>query len=138
MAAIEENGIHYFFHPTTPPGILEKIKCLYGSDGVYMYYLVLEEIYGEEGYFMIWNKDKAQIFDTKVLGDMEKTPIATDVVLLCVEEGFFNKKLFEKHSVLTSHWIQLHWSQSVAISMRKRIKKKYRLESVKKATPNQL
>lgn len=116
--ATEYCGINYFplltgfFHCDT----IELITAMFGIKGPHAVIILLCKIYAE-GYYIRWGKEQCMIFARK-LGPEYNSETVEDIVKLLVEKGFFDKKSYEEHGVLTSTEIQKVWME--ATSRRKR------------------
>jgi DNA replication protein DnaD len=92
------------------------IKADHGWEGFAVVIKLLMEIYGGEGYYIGWDEKKAKIFSRKNLFDLD---VVNAVINSCLEEHFFNKKLFEGHEILSSAGIQKRYME--ATSRRKEV-----------------
>lgn len=84
-----------------------KIKRLlkdFGGKGFSIYIYLLTEIYGDKGYYLIWdNYYPGDIADA--LGNGFTANLVSEVLVYCVKTGLFDRELFNS-SVITSRSIQ--------------------------------
>jgi DNA replication protein DnaD len=92
------------------------IKADHGWEGFAIVIKLLMEIYGGEGYYISWDDKKAKIFARKNLFDLD---VVNAVINSCLEEHFFNRKLFDGHEILSSVGIQKRYLE--ATSRRKEV-----------------
>lgn len=73
-----------------------------GTEGFAIYIKLLMRVY-ETGYYTKWTERDAKVFaKKKSLG----VNVVNNVVNVCINEGLFDKEMYEKHCILTSHGIQ--------------------------------
>ncbi|WP_051179825.1 Lin1244/Lin1753 domain-containing protein [Selenomonas ruminantium] len=104
MARPQKEGLDYFPLDTD---IAEDEKILYleaetGLEGFAIYVKLLSTIY-RNSYYMMWTETQLSIYSRRFFVD--KNTLST-VVSVCKNIGLFDKKLFEKYQILTSHGIQ--------------------------------
>ena len=83
--------------------MLLKNKLGYGAVTVYLAFLC--EIYGRDGYYLIFNEEDAPVMAERIGGKCDAGFIM-DVVLCCLEKGLFDEQKFSEFGVLTSKGIQ--------------------------------
>jgi len=104
LARPQKEGLDYFPLDTD---IAEDEKILYleaetGLEGFAIYVKLLSTIY-RNSYYMMWTETQLSIYSRRFFVD--KNTLST-VVSVCKNIGLFDKKLFEKYQILTSHGIQ--------------------------------
>lgn len=67
---------------------------------------LLCKIYKDTGYYYQWGEDEALLFAKRQLGDASQHTFVSEVVEELVKRNFFDKDIFEKYKILTSHGIQ--------------------------------
>lgn len=67
---------------------------------------LLCKIYKDTGYYYQWGEDEALLFAKRLLGDASQYTFVNKVVEELVKRNFFDKDIFEKYKILTSHGIQ--------------------------------
>ena len=81
-----------------------------GLNGYAIYTLLLNKIYGEEGYFVKWTSDVEALFAFQI-GE-SKTSAVSECVKYLLARGFFDKKMYEKYHILTSLEIQQEYESA--------------------------
>jgi DnaD/phage-associated family protein len=104
MARPQKEGLDYFPLDTD---IAEDEKILYleaetGLEGFAIYVKLLSTIY-RNSYYMMWTETQLSIYSRRFFVD--KNTLST-VVSVCKNIGLFDKNLYEKYQILTSHGIQ--------------------------------
>ena len=107
MARPQKEGLDYFPLDTD---IAEDEKVLYleaetGLEGFAIYVKLLSTIY-RNNYYMMWTETQLSIYSRRFFVD--KNTLST-VVSVCNNIGLFDKNLFEKYGILTSHGIQTRY-----------------------------
>lgn len=98
----------------------KKVRLLrgeFGIRGVYIYVLILNEIYRERGYYKKWDFDDCCLMSDSpgVAGDCSPNLIA-EIVQGCVRRSLFDKRVFDVFGVLTSAEIQRRFLRIVGNS----------------------
>jgi len=83
---------------------IQFVTARFGAKGDSITMRLLCEIY-EQGYYIDWNNDIAQLF-AKGAGINISPTLVSEVVLELAKRGFFDKTLLDSFSILTSHKIQ--------------------------------
>ncbi len=120
MARKKEDGITYFSHECKHDANLEYIEAIHGLNGYALYFKLLERIYFEKGYYLEWNKKIIALFAKSVVLPIEKTK---EIVSDMIEEGLFDKGIYEKHGYLTSRGIQKRYLEATKRRVRVEIEK---------------
>lgn len=107
MARPPKTGLEYF---SLDVDIAEDEKILYlesetGLEGFAVYVKLLATIY-RSGYYIMWTETQLGIYSRKFFVD--KNTLSA-VVSVCNNIGLFDKNLFEKYRILTSHGIQTRY-----------------------------
>lgn len=85
------------------------IEALHGIEGFGIIIKLLMKIY-KEGYFYEWNKREQILFAKRVNVDINQVNV---VVNEAINEGLFNKNLFDQHKILTSKGIQKRYLEAI-------------------------
>ncbi len=96
---------------------------------------LLREIY-MKGYYIDWRGTQSLTLSTKIGNGI--TMVFLNIVANClIESGFFNKDMYVKYNILTSHGIQKRWKLIVTKLNRKNcvIKSEYKLYTFEKSNP---
>jgi len=104
MARPAKEGLEYF---PLDVDIHEDDKLVvvigkFGTLGFGIVIRLLMEIY-KNGYFYPWTEREQYAFSNRVSVDINTV---SNVINECIKWGFFDRKLLEEHSILTSHGIQ--------------------------------
>lgn len=106
-----KSGIDYFPLDVQPDSKLELIEAEYGITGFGVVVRLLMEIYGREGYYIEWTNEVALLFARKVgLGG----GVVSEIVEASIRRGMFDKELYDKYHVLTSHGVQKRYFEAVS------------------------
>lgn len=85
------------------------VEAQYPENGFKIIIKLLMRIYSN-GYFSKWTKREQLIFSTRVNVNIN---YLSDVVNACIEEGLFNKSMYEEYEILTSQGIQERYLEAV-------------------------
>lgn len=89
---------------------MELIEAEYGLKGFAVVVKLLQKIYGGEGYYCEWNDDIALVFAQRCgVG----ASAVSDIVTRAIARGIFDKGLYERYGILTSHGIQSRYYDAV-------------------------
>ena len=107
MARPPKTGLEYF---PLDVDIAEDEKILYlesetGLEGFAVYVKLLATIY-RSGYYIMWTETQLGIYSRRFFVDKNTLSV---VVSVCNNIGLFDKNLFEKYRILTSHGIQTRY-----------------------------
>ena len=100
-------SIDYFnIHKETPLG-WANCKSEFGAVGVGVIVSLLGDIYnGEHGFYSAWTDRKFRFFAKELYVDLAQLK---SIIEGLIEDDFFDKKLYQKHTILTSKDIQKFW-----------------------------
>ena len=112
MARPNKQGIDYFpFDVDFFSDIkIRKIARACGSQATSILICLLCNIYKNNGYYILWDEDLPFVIADTV-GVSEGA--VKEVILKAVQVGFFDKDIYEKYKVLTSHGIQSRFKSAV-------------------------
>lgn len=82
-----------------------------GIDGIYVLIRLLCKIY-EEGYYYQFTEDESRLFVRKIGIQKIDKEFVDRLVAVAVKREFFDKKLFEKFGILTSHGVQKRYLEA--------------------------
>lgn len=99
MARPPKNGLEYFPHDTDTERDLEYIEAKHGLLGYAVFFKLLERIYDELGYYMVWSERRCILLSRKWQIEPSTLQAVLDDLL---EEGLFSKDHYEEYGVLTS------------------------------------
>ena len=98
-----KQGLDYFSFDTTFDKSLKLLLARFKNSGLGIWVRLLQALYREEGYYMVWDEESAILFSDEFSEDVR---VLNQVVAFCVEKGIFNNMMFEKYKILTSKRIQ--------------------------------
>lgn len=112
MARPKKQGIDYFpFDVNFFSDVkIRKIARACGSQSTSILICLLCNIYKDKGYYILWDEDLPFVIADSV-GVSEGA--VKEVILKAIQVGFFNKDIYEKYKVLTSHGIQSRFKSAV-------------------------
>lgn len=87
---------------------IQRLTRRYGSEGVCTYLSVLCEIYGEQGYYAVYDSDFC--FGIGYPLNLEEERVA-EIIAFCMEVNLFNGNLFAAYGILTSEAIQRRYRE---------------------------
>lgn len=82
-----------------------------GIDGIYVLIRLLCKIY-EEGYYYQFTEDESRLFVRKIGIQRIDKAFVDKLVSVALKREFFDKKLFEKFGILTSHGVQKRYLEA--------------------------
>lgn len=106
MARPQKKGLDYFSLDIDWHCKEDKmyfIKAKHGITGLYIINILWCRIYGTEGYYCNWNEREAIMFTDKHSIDID---VLNDLINDYINEGIFNKNMFDKYHILTSSGTQ--------------------------------
>lgn len=136
MARPYKTGLDYFELDCYLDEKIRLIQAEYGLKGFAVVVLLFKEIYGGQGYYMSWDKERLLLLASEngiACGD---TNLIWDVSLACIRRGIFSAELFEKYQILTSRGIQKRYFRAVARREKVEVEKKYLLIKVTQKSIN--
>lgn len=105
-----KSGIDFFPLDVSVDKKLQLIEAEFGVTGFGVVVHLLQEIYGQEGYYIEWTEDVALLFSQKygVGGNA-----VSEIVSASIRRGMFDKETFDQYHVLTSRGIQKRYFEAV-------------------------
>lgn len=111
MARPKKNGLDYFSHDVDMihDRKIRLIKAKYGLLGYAVYIRLLEELYGETGYYLQLDEEFNLLFCDDNGIDVN---VYNNMVNDYINYGLFNQKLYNRHHILTSRRIQENYQSA--------------------------
>ena len=106
----------------------EAVKKEIGGIYASVLHPLLVRIYGGEGYFIKWDRELAEVFCKEEMLSRDKVDRVIDS---CINNGVFDKEIYEKYSVLTSRNIQCKYLKYTHRRVNSYIVKEYSLIEAK-------
>jgi len=129
MARPVKKGISYF--PLDVDFLkdmkVRKVMRACGSSAPTILVCLLGNIYGDEGYYMLWDEDIRFLVADDV-GTSEA--LVEEVIIKAIQVGVFNKNLFDTYKILTSHGIQERYKRAAYQKLDSKISEQYDLLDV--------
>lgn len=125
MARPFKEGLDYFPVDVDIDGD-DKLVVVIGKFGTLGFGIVVRlmmEIY-KNGYFYNWTEREQYAFSNRINVDINTV---SHVVTECIKWGFFHQKLFEEHTVLTSHGFQKRYLMAISRRVNNEILPEYNL-----------
>jgi len=104
----------------------ELIEAQYGLKGFALVVKLLQRVYSK-GFYCEWTKDIGMLFARRNGADHT---LVSDIVDACVRRGLFDKGMFERYGILTSHGIQKRYFDAVSRRKKLSVEKKFLLLTV--------
>jgi hypothetical protein len=134
MARSGKVGIDYFSHDVDmmQDTKIKIIKAKHGLIGYAVYLRLLEELYRENGYYLHLTQDFNILFS-----DDNNLELNVYILILndCIDKKLFNKKVYDRYSILTSSRIQKNYCDAIFRRKEAKFIKEYLLVDVKNLIP---
>lgn len=103
-----KEGIDSFLLDCHTNDNISEIEAEFGVKGFAVIVRLWQKIYSEKGYYCEWIERSPLLFLSNWFGGNSGVTInlINEIVNRCLENGIFNKQIYEKYSVLTSERIQ--------------------------------
>ena len=98
-----KQGLDYFSIDTTFDKSVKLLLARFKNSGLGIWVRILQALYREEGYYMVWDEESAMLLSDEFSEDVA---LLNQIVAFCLEKGIFNNMMFEKYKILTSNRIQ--------------------------------
>ncbi len=127
MARPYKTGLDYFELDCNLDEKIRLIQAEFGLKGFAVIVLLFKEIYGGQGYYMSWDKERLLLLVSENGIAEGDTNLIWEISQACVRRGIFSAELFEKYQILTSRGIQKRYFRAVARRGKVEAKKEYLL-----------
>lgn len=113
---------------------ISEIEAEYGVKGFAVVVRLWQKIYAEKGYYCEWIERSPLLFLSSWFGGNSGVTVSliNEIVKRCLNNGIFDAKMHEDHSILTSARIQEQYFDAVKRRKEILVKKQYLLVSVDK------
>ena len=122
MARPYKTGLDYFELDCYLDEKIRLIQAEFGLKGFAVIVLLFKEIYGGQGYYMSWDKERLLLLVSENGIAEGDTNLIWEISQAC-----FSAELFEKYQILTSRGIQKRYFRAVARRGKVEAKKEYLL-----------
>ena len=100
--------------------LLEATGCC----GFVVFFYLCQRIYGTHGYYLPWSCKNASTVARRV-GAGASAELVRTAVTVCLEEGLFDKGLFDTYGILTSRGIQKRFTRVIPKRSNKTVIREY-------------
>lgn len=119
-----KSGIEYFPLDCLLDDKFELIEAEFGLEGFAVIVKLFQKIYGGEGYYCEWTREVGLLFARKINAGYN---LVSEIVTAAIKRGIFDRQLYEKFQILTSHGIQKRYLEAVSRRKKVDIKSQYLL-----------
>ena len=106
-----KSGIDFFPLDVSLDNKFKLIEAEFGVTGFGVVVHLLQEIYGQEGYYIEWTEEVALLFAQKYGVGYSAV---SEIVSASIRRGMFDKEIFDKYHILTSRGIQKRYFDAVS------------------------
>ncbi len=132
MSRPQKDGVDYFPFDVVLDEKFDLIEAEFGLTGFAVVVKLYQRVY-QRGYYCEWTNEVALLFGHSVgLGGNA----VSEIVNAAVKRGIFDKDMFDKCHILTSHGIQERYFEAVSRRKCVKAKKEYLLVDVTRILPN--
>lgn len=133
-----KEGIDSFLLDCHTNDNISEIEAEFGVKGFAVIVRLWQKIYSEKGYYCEWIERSPLLFLSNWFGGNSGVTVnlINEIVNRCLENGMFNKQIYEKYSVLTSERIQKQYFDVVKRREAIPVIEEYLLVSVDKIKGN--
>ncbi len=126
-------GLDYFSLDVHTDNKLKLIEAEFGLTGFAVIVKLWQKIYAERGYYCEFDEEVALLFanENKVGGSA-----VSEIVRAAVKRGIFDRELYEKYKILTSHGVQKRYLEATDRRVRVEIESRYLLLSSREIKEN--
>lgn len=117
----------------------EKVRMIqaeYGLKGFAVFVKLLQEIYGENGYYCEWTRDRELLFASENGLNNGSLQLLRDIVSACIRRNIFSEMIFKEYGILTSSGVQKQYLKATIKRESVELKKEYLLIDVPKSRTN--
>ncbi|SNY19298.1 protein of unknown function [Orenia metallireducens] len=123
MARPTKEGLTYFPLDTHLEDKAKLIEAKYNLEGFAILIKLYQKIYFN-GYYIEWKEENALLFSNEVNADINQV---NDIINDCLCWKIFDKCLYDKYSILTSHGVQKRYTEATKRRTEVKIYKEYNL-----------
>lgn len=106
------------------------IQAEFGLKGFAVFVKLLQEIYGEHGYYCEWTQDKELLFASENGLSGGSSGLLSEILSACIRRDIFSERLFRKYGILTSSGVQKQYLKATVKREVVSMKKEYLLISI--------
>ena len=120
-------GLDYFELDCHMDEKVRLIQAEYGLKGFAVFVKLLQEIYGGNGYYCEWTRDRELLFASENGLSNGSLQLLRDIVSACVRRNIFSERLFKEYGILTSSGVQKQYLKATVKREVVELKKEYLL-----------
>lgn len=129
-------GLDYFELDCHMDDKVRLIQAEYGLKGFAVFVRLLQDIYGENGYYCEWTQDRELLFASENGLNSGSVQLIRDIVSACIRRNIFSERLFKEYGILSSTGVQKQYLKATAKREVVELKKEYLLISIPKNRKN--
>ena len=129
-------GIDYFPSQCQDTTAMELLEAEFGLKAGAVVHKLYQLIFGELGYYCVWNKEVQLLFSRKKCNLPSGDNCVSEIVSGAVRRGIFDKDMLEKEGILTSVCIQETFFEAAKRRVSVQVEKRYLLIPVAKLPQN--
>ena len=118
MARPTKEGLEYFPLVTNFEDKVILLIAEFGASAVGIIVSLYQKIYNN-GYYIPWDNDSLMLFSRYINEEIETV---NAVITRCFDRDIFDKSMYEKHGILTSHGIQKQYLKICKEARRKKVR----------------
>lgn len=109
MARTTKIGLDYFPLDTQFEDKIKLIEAKHGLEGLAILIKLFQKIYGIKGYFIEWQTENILLFSQDINVDINRI---NEVINDSINWKIFNKDIYQRLGLLTSHGIQVRYKEA--------------------------
>ena len=125
-----KTGLDYFELDCHMDSSIRLIQAEFGLKGFAVFVKLLQEIYGEHGYYCEWTQDKELLFASENGLNSGSSGLLCEILSACIRRDIFSEELFRKYGILTSSGVQKQYLKATVKREVISMKKEYLLISI--------
>lgn len=126
-------GLDYFELDCHMDEKVRLIQAEFGMKGFGIVVRLLQEIYGEKGYYIEWTQDRELLFASE---NGSTSGSVNEIVMACIRRNIFSERLFNEFGILSSGGIQKQYLKATSKREVVDLKKEYLLISIPENSKN--
>lgn len=131
-----KTGLDYFELDCHMDSSIRLIQAEFGLKGFAVFVKLLQEIYGEHGYYCEWTQDKELLFASENGLSSGSSGLLSEILSACIRRDIFSEELFRKYGILTSSGVQKQYLKATVKREVISMKKEYLLITIPKNRKN--
>lgn len=129
-------GLDYFELDCHMDEKVRLVEAEFRLKGFAVIVKLFQEIYGGNGYYCEWTRDRELLFMSDNGMDSGSLQLLREIVSACIRRDIFSERLFEEYGILTSSGVQKQYLKATVKREVVELKKEYLLISIPKNRRN--